>query len=117
MAVAHVGSTRTLRAGRRRSPWVDGVDVAGVMEACGSTRRGRRQLGVGIDLQLDFLMLVIVDVVVAPGSGFSSASLSRRRAVVSKGARPWLAASLSKPSLPRWSSSGKNEALVCAVCA
>jgi len=85
--------------------------------ARGTARRGRRQLGVGVDLQLDFLILVIVDVVVAPGSGFSSASLPRRRAVVSKGARPWLAASLSKPSLQRWSSFRKIDALVCAVCA
>jgi len=47
--------------------------------ARGTARRGRRQLGVGVDLRLDFLMLVVVDVVVAPGSGLSSASLSPRR--------------------------------------
>jgi len=66
--------------------------------ARGTARRGRRQLGVGVDLRLDFLMLVVVDVVVAPGSGLSSASLS-------------------KPSLQRWSSFRKIDALVCAVCA
>ena len=32
---------------------------------------------VGVDLRLGFLVLVVVDIVVAPGSGFSSASSSR----------------------------------------
>ena len=46
--VAHPGSTRTSGVGRRRSPWVDGEGVAGVVTragsriACGSTGRRRR---------------------------------------------------------------------------
>ena len=40
MAVAHVGSTRTLRAGSRHSPWVDGVGVAGVVWTRGTTTLG-----------------------------------------------------------------------------
>ena len=38
VSVAHAGSTRALGAGRRRSPWVDGVGVAGVMWTRGSGR-------------------------------------------------------------------------------
>jgi len=43
VAVAHAGSTRALGAGRRRSPWVDGVGVAGVTKA-----RGPGQLVVAV---------------------------------------------------------------------
>jgi len=68
-------------ARRRCVPWVGGVGVVGVVWARGSGRRhGLRRCslasGVGVDLQLGFLVLVTVDVVVAPGSGFSSASSS-----------------------------------------
>ena len=46
MAVAHAGSTRALGAGRRRSPWVDGVGVAGVTK----TRCGTVVLGLAVPL-------------------------------------------------------------------
>ena len=47
----------------------------GVLAVC--LRRFSPAHSVGVDLRLGFLVLVVVDIVVAPGSGFSSASSSR----------------------------------------
>jgi len=75
-AVAHIGSTRTSGAGRR-SPWVDGEGVAGVMEACGTTTLGSAAAAWAGSSARSGLRLAVL-LVVAIGD---SASASRVREV------------------------------------
>jgi len=54
-------------------PWCGDAATACSASACSPSRGVGVSGDIGVDLRLGSFMLVVVDVIVAPGSGFSSA--------------------------------------------